>query len=461
MADFDHGAADVIMALSSPPPPAQVVLIRLDGAGAIPFFEEYLGLHSEDNYSDQISLSVRQPTFVELPWAIDFPQVPAVAITWEHGASWTGNETVEIILPGSQPLVEGLLAMLERAGARMATPGEFTRRAFMNRRIDLSRAESVLAVIEAEDRAALAAARRVLDGELAHHICNLNDQLVDVLARLEAGLDFSEQEVESPGAEELQGMLTPIQLQLESLLERRCWPSQGPDIPRVLLWGKPNAGKSTLLNALVGAPLAITSPTAGTTTDVIRGRIEQDGQSIELLDLPGDREAEGEIERIALMRARELLDGDDRIMWVFDGRRGDEEWHADKSGLPPDVASRAIPVWTHLDSPDAISPASADVNHVSAIANEGLDDLRDKLVHQVRQIPGQIRGDALRFTRRQKHLLERCRDSLNRSMEAAVAGPELLVADLREAAHWLSEISGETTPEEVLDRIFSRFCLGK
>ena len=227
---------------------------------------------------------------------------------------------VELFLPGGQPILEGVLGRFADEGARAATPGEFTRRAFLNGKIDLSRAESVATVIEAEDRTALAAARRVLSGELAQNIDALSRQLIDIIALLEAGLDFSEQEVESPSGEALEQLLQPAEDALDALLERRRWPRSGPGVPRVLLWGWPNAGKSSLLNILVGEDLAITSVEAGTTTDVVRGLLDNGDQALEILDLPGDREPGGEIERLALKRARDLICGDDAILWVVDGR---------------------------------------------------------------------------------------------------------------------------------------------
>lgn len=459
MGTTNMGPEDVILALASPPPPAPLVLLRIDGDQAIQLFCDYLAPeHSSVEPHHRIPL--REPLNVHLPWGSDLPKVPGVALGWAKGASWTGNESVELFLPGSGPILEGVMTLLQSAGARMATPGEFTRRSFMNGRLDLSSAESVLAVIEAEDRAALAAARRVLEGDLAQQIRDLSGRLVDVLAELEAGLDFSEQEVEPPGEEELNRLLTPIQTDLNQLLERRQWPSQGPDIPRVLLWGKPNAGKSSLLNTLTGKPLAITSPEAGTTTDVIRGNLEMDGQSLELLDLPGDRETDSEVEGLALEKARQILRGDDLILWVFDGRRGMTEWQVESNEMAAEWASRVIPVWTHFDCLVDGNPISTDPICVSSTEGHGIEELSSELFRQVRKTPGQLRGDSLRFTRRQWHLLDRCRQSLTRA-HASVMGPELLVADLREALHWLSEISGETTPEDVLDRIFARFCLGK
>lgn len=450
------GSEDVILALASPPPPATAVILRIDGEGAHRHFLKYLGMV----HSPPESLPIRKPIEVHLPWKMDFPTVPAVAVAWAQGESWTGNESVEVYFPGSDPILEGVMKLVQSDGVRLATPGEFTRRAFMNGQIDLSSAESVLTVIEAEDQAALSAARRVLEGDLARQIRLLSDRLVDVIAELEAGLDFSEQEVESPGEEELNRWLGPIREDLGALLQRRHWPAQGPDLPRLLLWGKPNAGKSSLLNALVGKPLAITSDLEGTTTDVIRGTLKSGGEMIELLDLPGEREAGGTVEQLALERARELLSGDDRILWVFDGRRGAGEWRQERQRIPRDWLPRVIPVWTHGDCTGETSDLPEGVLQVSSITSAGVEDLTSELFLQVRERPGQVRGDALRFTRRQRHHLEACIEALDHCHES-LAGPELLVADLRDALHQLSEISGETTPEDVLDRIFARFCLGK
>ena len=450
------GSEDVILALASPPPPATSVILRIDGENSHRLFHKFL----DEGRVSADPLPIRKPVEISLPWSRESIPVPAVAVAWAEGESWTGNESVELFFPGSEPILEGVMQMLLSKGARMATPGEFTRRAFMNGQIDLSSAESVLAVIEAEDQSALKAARRVLEGDLARQIQQISDRLVDVVAELEAGLDFSEQEVEPPGANELNRMLQPIESDLNHLLDRRHWPAQGPDLPRMLLWGKPNAGKSSLLNALAGESLAITSPEAGTTTDVIRGRLDGDGAILEILDLPGDRQAEGVVERLALERARDLLRGDDRILWVFDGRRGRTEWECERDQIPQEWAERILPVWTHSDHRGSDEAVPEGVIWISSVTSEGLKDLTLQLFRQIRQAPGRIRGDALRFTRRQRHLIEECLESLARCHES-IPGPELLVADLREALHRLSEISGETTPEDVLDRIFARFCLGK
>lgn len=453
MHDPESTGEEIIFALSSSPPPARVMILRLDGQGSIGLLNRCLSSGS--------LIEPRTPARVQIRWGqSDFP-IPAVAVSWAKGNSWTGNEGVELFLPGGQPILEGVLGRFADEGARAATPGEFTRRAFLNGKIDLSRAESVATVIEAEDRTALAAARRVLSGELAQNIDALSRQLIDIIALLEAGLDFSEQEVESPSGEVLEQLLQPAEDALDSLLDRRRWPRSGPGVPRVLLWGWPNAGKSSLLNILVGEDLAITSVEAGTTTDVVRGLLDNGDQALEILDLPGDREPGGEIERLALKRARDLICGDDAILWVVDGRRSVDSIKAEYQQLPEDIKDRCLKVLTHLDQRTHLHEEFGEAFWVSSSDGEGVNSLRSELFKTVQLDPGEIHSAALRFTRRQWHLLERCKESLQRARRGAMAGPELLVADLREAQQWLSEISGEATPEEVLDRIFAKFCLGK
>lgn len=455
---------DLIYALSSPPPPARVVLVRLDGAEAVRCIQS---LCIDQSSGEKPILLPRVPQQLNLCWHRSAPATPAVAVQWQRGASWTGNEGVELVLPGATPVVDRFLARLEESGARIATPGEFTRRAFINGRIDLSRAESVAALIEAEDRAEVAAARRVLDGELARHIRSTGSTLLEVLAALEAGLDFSEQEVESPGSEEARQLLEPVLIDLEQLLSRR----QGAEVtsgnPRILLWGRPNAGKSSLLNALTGDSLAIVDSGAGTTTDAVIGTIEGPTSSVEVVDLPGNRqsageEVVGEVELRALERARTMIGGDDPVLWVIDASRQRREIVEELENIPVERQQRLKPVLTQCDRPGCVEevglPAAM---RVSAVTGDGIEQLRQELLEWGRCSPAQQRGDELRFSERQWQLISRCRERLTVAIQQADAGPELLVEDLKDALTCLEEVTGESTPEDVLDLIFSRFCLGK
>ena len=446
---------EVIYALASPAPPASLVLLRLDGTGAANLAENLFT-------AETTSLVPRSPSLVDLIWDTEAPPVPCLAISWKKGASWTGNEGVELLLPGAVALVDGIFVRLEKEGARLAQPGEFTRRAFMSGRIDLSRAESVAALIAAEDRASLAAVRRVLEGELAQGIGSVADSLLDVIAVIEAGLDFSEQEVESPGSEGARTLLEPILVDLDHLLARRQWTVSPEGVPRVLLWGRANAGKSSLFNALLGKEQAISSPEAGTTTDAVRGILHEQERQIEILDLPGQRTAQGEVELLALERAATLLKGDDPILWVIDASRAEEQIEKEGATIPSQFQSRLRPVLTQIDRISARSlEIYPDAPRVSSITGEGIDQLFRELFRWTSVNAGQQRSDAIRFTRRQWRLVDDCRGRLGQAIEDADRGPELLVADLRAALALLEEVTGESTPEDVLDRIFSRFCLGK
>ena len=450
---------EVIFALSSPPPPAPLVLLRLDGTEATARFIELM-VESPQRRAEE--LLPRVPLRVNLTWDADAPPTPAVAVVWKRGSSWTGNEGVEVALPGTPAILDGILAQLEQVGARPATPGEFTRRAFLNGRIDLSRAESVAALIEAEDRTAVAAVRRVLEGEMARQIGCAAAQLLEVLAMLEAGLDFSEQEVESPGSQQAQVLLEPVLADLDQMLGARSAGSVAGAIPRILLWGRPNAGKSSLLNALTGEALAIVDAAAGTTTDAVRGLLMESGREVEILDLPGDREAQGEVESRALERARDVVDADDPIVWVIDGSRDAAEIEQERASLPEEWRSRVRPVLTQCDRERFVDPQFLpEASRVSSKSGEGIDALRQHLVAWSARSAGQQRSDALRFNARQWQLVSTCRDRLSLAIVQADAGPELLVEDLKDALRHLEEVTGESTPEDVLDLIFSRFCLGK
>ncbi|MDE0960409.1 MAG: 50S ribosome-binding GTPase [Planctomycetota bacterium] len=450
---------EVIFALSSPPPPAPMVLLRLDGTAAA---ERFMKLVVESPTPRTEEMQPRVPRIVNLTWDEDAPPTPALAVIWKRGSSWTGNEGVEVALPGATAILDGVLAQLEQTGARPATPGEFTRRAFLNGRIDLSRAESVAALIEAEDRTAVAAVRRVLDGEMASQIGSAASKLLEVLALLEAGLDFSEQEVQSPGSQQARVLLEPILTDLDQMLGARQSSAVSGVIPRILLWGKPNAGKSSLLNALIGEELAIVDAGAGTTTDAVRGVLGSSGREVEILDLPGERVAEGEVESRAQQRAQQLMDADDPILWVIDGSRDGVEIEQEQQSMPGEWRSRVRPVLTQCDRDGVVDEQFLqDASRVSSRTGEGIDELRQQLLAWCSRSSGQQRSDALRFNARQWQLVSTCRDRLSNAIAQAEAGPELLVEDLRDALHHLEEVTGESTPEDVLDLIFSRFCLGK
>ncbi|HIA28550.1 MAG TPA: tRNA uridine-5-carboxymethylaminomethyl(34) synthesis GTPase MnmE, partial [Planctomycetes bacterium] len=304
--------AEPIVALATPPSPAPLAIIRLDGDGCI---EALMAIIPQCRRS----LEARHPSAIEILWHEDGEAVPAIATTFLPPGSFTGGESVEIVVPGSPPIVRGILEQFRRQGVRPATPGEFTRRAFVGGKIDLTRAESVAALIEAEDLAAVAAARRVLEGELAHSIGEIGSRLLDLVAFLEAGLDFTEQEVEGPRGEEVASQIQGIAAAISALLDRRREGRAEPLAQRILLWGRPNAGKSTLLNALVGREAALTSGDPGTTTDPVLARVLlPPGGEVDVIDLAGNRTATDAVEKRALELSLRWLRGGEPVLYLLD-----------------------------------------------------------------------------------------------------------------------------------------------
>jgi tRNA modification GTPase len=390
--------------------------------------------------------------------------IEAVVVPFSKGASYTGDEMVEIYLVSSSPIVRAVLDRLDGLGVRGAEPGEFTKRAFLAGRMDLSRAESVNQLIAAEDLQAARAARRALDGHVYRRVRALGESIHRVVALLEAGLDFSEQEVDPPDPEELRRVLQPVEDEISSILSTPV--QRTPDRPRVqiLLWGRPNAGKSSLLNRLAGQSLAITSPEPGTTRDPIGVTLEWEPRvPFQLLDLAGDRGTDDPLEERAVEVAREHRADGDRFIWVLDGTRAPSDLEAEFAGVPTDLRDRS---WFVLNKIDRVPgfPRSRlpDALPVSAVSGVGVEELRARIVEFLRGEGWEARASESGFNQRQRRRLEACRTALaEASMLEAEAGPELVVEELRAGLDALAEITGEITTEDTLDLIFREFCLGK
>jgi len=376
---------------------------------------------------------------------------------------------VEILIPGAPVLVRALLARLEALGIGSAGPGEFTRRAFLHGRIDLTRAESVGALIAAEDLVAARAARRTLDGELARAVREIGGELHDVIAGLEAGLDFADQEVAPPAPSELEALIAPLVARIRGWIDRPDAGAAPAAALRFLLWGRANAGKSTLLNSLAGEERAIVSPRAGTTTDAVGATIDTPAGPVELLDLPGRLEEPTPLQAHADSLARRELAQGDRILYLLDAARPAEELRSEWGALPAEVRARAWPVLNRIDLLGAAErahlPSWEDSSACSALTGEGVAALRGRIAAARRGGEYDSRGLAALFNDRQRRRLAECRDRLEavRGELAAAARvePELVVVDLRRAHAALEEITGELAPEETLARIFARFCVGK
>jgi tRNA modification GTPase len=384
----------------------------------------------------------------------------ALFVYFPAASSYVGEPTVEFQMHGSPALVDALLTALADAGARPALPGEFTRRAFLNGRLDLAQAEAVADLIEAKSLAAARAAHRRLTGALSEKVGALRELLAQAMALFEAEIDFPDEDIGAVDRRETVALLDEALRGVEALLAGSQRARRLAEGAIVAIAGRPNAGKSSLFNRLAGARRAIVHETAGTTRDAIEAEIELDGAPVRLVDTAGLRDAEHEVERQGVERAREAIAGADWILYLIDGAAGVTA--ADRRSLDEIDGARAIAVWNKLDlrAPDA---AFAELQGVAVSAKDGtgVEALRQRLAAAL----GLDRGadEALLAAVRHRRLAEKAHACLTEARRLAVAdaGAELAAVELRDAAEALGEIIGETTAEQVLDAIFARFCVGK
>ena len=377
-----------------------------------------------------------------------------------------GEDAVELYCHGSPAVLRRALSSLESAGFAPALPGEFSFRAFLRGKTDLVRAEAVQELVRANSEGARAEALRRLEGGLSRTLSKARAALLDVLAEAEARLDYSEEE-DSPGG----GLDPAVVLSARDLVARLASSYVAGRLyergARVVVAGMPNAGKSSLFNLLVREERSIVAPEPGTTRDWIEAGIELDGLPVRLIDTAGLREAAVAVEAAGVSRSRALAAEAEAVVYLVDGAAGlgaeDERF----LGSRPD----ALRVWNKADDARCATPPSGFLR-LSAATGEGLPDLARALRALVAPGFGAAAGGARenrseRETRvaseRQKLLLDRAEAALGATLRGIEAGVPLdaLVLELREAADALGEITGEIASEEVLEAIFSRFCLGK
>lgn len=376
--------------------------------------------------------------------------------------TFTREDTAEISCHGGLLPAKLVLDALLARGARLAEPGEFTKRAFLNGRLDLAQAEAVADLIHARTELALAAANEQLAGKLSQRINRLRDDLMHTLAHVEAHIDFPEEDI-APDTRD--GLLRRLEDGLAFMDELLRTANEGRILRRGIraaIIGRPNAGKSSLLNQLLGHDRAIVSPVAGTTRDTIEETANIRGLPVVFVDTAGLREAQDEIEREGVRRSRESLAQAELILHVLDA--GEPLTEADKAHLAEFSGKKRILVLNKTDLPARLElPPGLPGVGVCCVNGQGIETLKDAIKSLV--WAGEIRAEMLQVAINARH-----QDALNRARTAAqrAAGAlrqdltlELVAMDLRLAANAVGEIVGKTTTEDLLDSIFSSFCIGK
>jgi tRNA modification GTPase len=436
---------DTIVAVSSPLGPALRAIVRLSGPSA-----RGTALAVFDSGEGQVVPDQRGLFSGRVRLAGLLSPLPADLYLWAAPQTYTGEDVAELHVPGATPLVELLVAGLLKAGARAARPGEFTLRAFLAGKLDLPRAEAVLGVIEAGDRTELKQALTQLAGGVTRPLDGLRDDLLNLLADLEAGLDFADEDIDFVDPtrllHQLANGLARVTLVARQLDER----SLGARPFRVVLAGRPNAGKSSLFNALVGGG-ALVGERPGTTRDYLRARLPGDGPPVELVDTAGWQSAGDGIEEQAQRLGREQLEGADLVLLCL------------AAGVSPDADETnwlARPTVLAVATKSDRTEAPADIPSTSVVTGEGIEALRKVIVERAasRREPALAPGLS-----RCRHHVARCLEHLRRAHEMVLFGdpPELLAVELRGALDELGEMVGAVYTDDLLDRIFSRFCIGK
>jgi len=383
-----------------------------------------------------------------------------VALFFPSPHSYTGEDVLELQGHGGPAVLQLLLQRCLALGARLAQPGEFTRRAFLNNKLDLAQAESVADLIEAGTSEAARSAVRALRGEFSQVIHALVEELIQLRMLVEAMLDFPEEEVDTLDTQRRNAQLTSLQARLVQTLntaKQGCLLREGAYI---VIAGQPNAGKSSLLNCLAGDEIALVSDIPGTTRDVIRQSIQIRGVPMHIVDTAGLRESQDVVEKMGIARAHQTLQRADLILLLLDASKDVEsQSQALLASLPPN-----IPVLKVFNKVDLISNVAPNLMEddtsiaISAKTGAGLDDLRAKLLQAVgwRDQEGGV------FMARERHLnaLTTAKGHLDQA-QVVLASAELFAEELRLAQGALNEITGEFTADDLLGEIFSRFCIGK
>jgi tRNA modification GTPase len=441
---------DTIVAAATPPGTGGVAIVRLSGSRAEAIATEIVGALP----------APRVATYREFRDPRQHTIDAGIVLYFPAPASFTGESVVELHGHGG-PLVVSLLVEAATAlGARRAEPGEFTKRAFLNDKLDLVQAEAIADLINSGTAQAARAALRSLSGAFSTSVSALADQLLHLRIYVEAAIDFPEEEVDFLSDDALQKRLVDCSAAFETLQQQATVGRVLRDGYRVVIVGKPNAGKSSLLNRLSGEEAAIVTEVAGTTRDILREQINIEGLAVELVDTAGLRSDPDRIEEEGIRRAREAMLSADAVFWLQDASEPAETEleEAVPDNVPVTVVRNKIDLSG--EAPGRGGDDDSIVN-ISAKSGLGIDALRER----IRQLAGYQNLGEGAFTARRRHLdalqrAERHFAAGQRALQEARAG-ELLAEELRLAQQDLGEITGTVSSDDLLGRIFSEFCIGK
>lgn len=450
---------DTIVAQATPPGRGGVGIVRVSGPAARTVAEGMLGHCPRPRYAEFLPFKDQHGTVLD----------EGIALFFEGPNSFTGEDVLELQGHGGPIIIDMIIkAILDFPGVRPARPGEFSERAFLNDKLDLTQAEAIADLIETTSEQAARAALQSLQGGFSHEIDQLVDQVIHLRMYVEAAIDFPDEEIDFLSDGKVAADLEAIIDRLHQVMVQAKQGTLLREGMKVVIAGRPNAGKSSLLNALAGRESAIVTAIAGTTRDVLREHIQIDGMPLHIIDTAGLRDSPDEVERIGIERAWDEIRNADRVLFMVDATETqavhpEDIWPEFFEQLPDDLPYTVIRNKVDLnDEPVLIENINGiPVLHLSAKTGRGIDLLREHLKHCV----GYTSTNEGSFMARRRHLdaLGRARQHLligQEHLESSLAG-ELLAEELRLTQHHLNEITGEFTSDDLLSKIFSSFCIGK
>ncbi|CAK9886880.1 MAG: tRNA modification GTPase MnmE [Candidatus Erwinia impunctatus] len=451
--------SDTIVAQATPPGRGGVGIIRVSGNYAAEVATALLGKCPAPRHANYVPFFDSDGSVLDQGIALWFPA--------PH--SFTGENVLELQGHGGPVIMDLLLKRIAALpNVRIARPGEFSERAFLNDKLDLAQAEAIVDLIDASTEQAARSALNSLQGAFSQHIDQLVEMLIHLRIYVEAAIDFPDEEIDFLSDGKIEAQLNQVITQLDDVRQQAHQGSLLREGMKVVIAGRPNAGKSSLLNALAGREAAIVTEIAGTTRDVLREQIHLDGMPLHIIDTAGLREAGDEVERIGIARAWHEIEQADRLLLMVDGTTTTA---TDPAMIWSDFISRvpaSIPVTVIRNKVDITEESleTEEVNgysliRLSARTGEGVDLLREHLKQSMGYTTHMEGG----FLARRRHLqaLESAANHLMQGKTALISAQagELLAEELRLAQHTLSEITGEFTSDDLLGRIFSSFCIGK
>lgn len=457
-----YGINDTIVALATPPGEGALGIIRLGGPGAIAITE---GIFAGKKLSAQPSHTIHFGKIVSGNNIID----EVVVSLFKGPKSYTGEDIIEISCHGSYYILQQVIDLCTKAGARIAKPGEFTERAYLNGKLDLAQAEAVADLIASNSEAAHKSAMHNLRGGFSNELKEMREELIKFSALIELELDFSEEDVEFADRTQLYKLLDILTARTEQLVSSFRLGNVIRNGVSVAIIGKPNAGKSTLLNALLNEERAIVSDIAGTTRDSIEEALNINGILFRLIDTAGIREHTTDIiESIGVQRSKDIMNRADIVVYLFDvNDMSLADLQAEKkafseTGLKYLFVGNKADKTTAIELNNTFETLDSPILYISAKNKENITALKQNLYNLVAQ--GNIRPEGTIVTNARHHaalheVLKSLQD-IKAGMDNNITS-ELIALDIRRCLHYLGEITGQVTTEDKLDYIFSKFCIGK